>query len=158
MTLATSTPMDFLTQLPVRVLKNSQIQGKISLFPETLQTFIIDVRKPVLNASMIRRNKNIEFVISVNPLRPRAFHLSNSLEGNVKLFTTRQCLVNITSIGEYKDVVFQSLTLSHAESPPTGQDVNVLRYLLDLNIERLILDYSNVKVDSQRLESHTNIL
>ena len=43
---------NLLTQLPIKVLQSSQLRD-VSYFPQTLQTFIMDVRKPFLDPSMI---------------------------------------------------------------------------------------------------------
>ena len=65
--------------------------------------------------------------------------------------------MNIATLRNYKDFVFQSVILSHKETWLIDKPkVDVLGHLLDLKIGRIILDYSQIKIDPRRLENLTN--
>ena len=156
-----------LKHLPIHSLRNSQIRGPIHLIPDSVRVIILDTRRPVLDPKIIRKNSEIQFIISVNYLRqPNDFHYSNFLLSNVRLYTTNSCPVRIQTLEKYKDFTFKCLTLSHIEThsqsmvPKYQQDSHeeLLEILYHLKIERLILDSSQSVIHPEHLEKFTNIV
>ena len=148
--------MKSILHFPVKAIRSSHIRGQIHTFPKTLQTFIINVNEPALNPIFIRKNKDIEFLISINHLSLNEFHISNFIEDNVKLFTTENCPINVSTLHKFNKFVFKTLTISHIEQFPNSKE-DILENLTSLNIERLVLDYVQEKLDTRRLENLQNV-
>ena len=158
--------IECLQHLPIFCLRNSQIKGDINHIPDSVRVVILDTKHPGLDPRIIRKNPEIQFIISVNYLNQPDFHFSNFHQKNVKLFTTNSCPVRIQTLKKYEDFTFKCLTLSHIEThaqsmfPKYQQKSHdkLLDILYHLKIERLILDSSESGIHPEHLTKFTNIV
>ncbi len=156
-------PISDVSHLPIEVLTTCQLLGPILDLPDSLQVFIVDSRITI-DPQIIKSRPEIEFIFSLNSIRePIAYHLSNYLLDNVKVFTTAKCPIRFNFLSTFKDFQFKQITLSHIEtwtdsyeddSPPFFEP------LFHLNIERLVLDSTGIisGVISRGLLSLQNIV
>ena len=146
-----SIPLKHLLEFPIKELTASQIKGSISVLPECLNVFIIDVP---LNLTMIKRNPEITFVFATHVMNE--YHISNYLEENVKIYTTAQSVLTVRTLKKLQNLTFKTLTVSHIETfSKVDSDVDLIEHLSQLKIERLILDKG--KFDPRRLIDFKNI-
>ena len=146
-------PLRLLLEFPIQELSVSQIKGKISVLPESLNVVIIDVNFS-LDLTMIKRNPDITFVFATHTLN--GYHISNYMKKNTKIYTTAQSALTVRTLKKFQNLTFKTLTISHIETFP-GSDVDLLEHLAELKIERLILDRVEKKFDPRRLVDFKNI-
>lgn len=150
-------PMDFLVHLPIRILRNSQINGEILHLPPSTSVVILDSRTPRISPQFISKYPDINFVLAVNHLRgPRVFHHSNFLLPNVKLFSTKACPLWYSSLMKYKDFTFQHIIFSHIEHHDREQK-EIFNILSQMKIERLVMDHA-FNIEPEQLTNFKNIV
>ena len=145
--------------LPIQILRTSQLRGPLLSVPPSTRVVILDKRFPTLTPKMIRENREIKFIISINYLRaPNEYHFSNFLIPNVTLFTSNNCAIRDGVIAKYKDFSFNHLALSHLETYESyGQCRGIVGILSKAKIERLIVDCGHQGMETEQLLKLPNI-
>ena len=151
-----------ISHLPIRILKISQIHSEfgerrppINHLSLSLTHFILDSSFTEITPNVISDHPETTFFISTGYLTSRD-KVWLSTQPNVKLFTCRRYSINWTMLSSYKDFTFSTLTMSHIEMYDKPPDI--LEFLSDLKIERLVLDDIFPPLDPNKLIKFQNIV